>query len=161
MGRAVVEHDASTTADALREAVALAGCEVTSVRIERRLPLSDAVTSGVTRHRLACSTLGHLRNLTPRLATPLHRTPMTPSQRKEERPVAALIAPDILALLEESPIGRRRGDRGDARGGSRRRRRGAADRSGEDPPARAAGRLARRTCSSTSTKSCAPSCSRR
>jgi len=28
---------------------------------------------------------------------------MTPSQRKEERPVAALIAPDILALLEESP----------------------------------------------------------
>ena len=28
---------------------------------------------------------------------------MTPSQRKEERPIAALIAPDILALLEESP----------------------------------------------------------
>src|SRR5688572_32407430 len=28
---------------------------------------------------------------------------MTPTQRKEERPVAALIAPDILALLEESP----------------------------------------------------------
>jgi len=28
---------------------------------------------------------------------------MTPPQRKEERPVAALIAPDILALLEESP----------------------------------------------------------
>jgi magnesium transporter len=28
---------------------------------------------------------------------------MTPAQRKEERPVAALIAPDILALLEESP----------------------------------------------------------
>ena len=41
MGRAVVEHDASTTTDALREAVALAGCEVTSVRIERRLPLSE------------------------------------------------------------------------------------------------------------------------
>ena len=41
MGRAVVEHDASTTSDALREAVALAGCEVTSVRIERRLPLSE------------------------------------------------------------------------------------------------------------------------
>lgn len=40
MGRAVVEHDASTTADALREAVALAGCEVTSMSIERRLPLS-------------------------------------------------------------------------------------------------------------------------
>ena len=28
---------------------------------------------------------------------------MTPAQRKEERPIAALIAPDILALLEESP----------------------------------------------------------
>ena len=28
---------------------------------------------------------------------------MTPPPRKEERPVAALIAPDILALLEESP----------------------------------------------------------
>jgi magnesium transporter len=28
---------------------------------------------------------------------------MTPPQRKEERPVAALIAPDILALLDESP----------------------------------------------------------
>lgn len=28
---------------------------------------------------------------------------MAPPQRKEERPVAALIAPDILALLEESP----------------------------------------------------------
>ena len=41
MGRAVVEHDASTTSEALREAVALAGCEVTSVRIERRLPLTD------------------------------------------------------------------------------------------------------------------------
>ena len=41
MGRAVVEHDASTTSDALREAVVLAGCEVTSVRNERRLPLSE------------------------------------------------------------------------------------------------------------------------
>ena len=41
MGRAVVDHDASTTSDALREAVVLAGCEVTSVRIERRLPLSE------------------------------------------------------------------------------------------------------------------------
>ena len=28
---------------------------------------------------------------------------MTPPSRKEERPVAALIAPDILALLEDSP----------------------------------------------------------
>ena len=41
MGRVVVEHDASTTSDALRAAIALAGCEVTSVRIERRLPLTD------------------------------------------------------------------------------------------------------------------------
>ena len=41
MGRAVVEHDASTTSDALTAAIALAGCEVTSVRIERRLPLTD------------------------------------------------------------------------------------------------------------------------
>jgi copper chaperone CopZ len=40
MGRAVVEHDASSTADALRAAVALAGCEVTSISSERRLPLS-------------------------------------------------------------------------------------------------------------------------
>ena len=28
---------------------------------------------------------------------------MTQSQRNEARPVAALLAPDILALLEESP----------------------------------------------------------
>jgi len=41
MGSAVVEHDASTTSDALRDAVVLAGCEVTSVRIERRLPLGE------------------------------------------------------------------------------------------------------------------------
>ena len=40
MGRAVVEHDASTTADALADAVALVGCEVTSMKVERRLPLS-------------------------------------------------------------------------------------------------------------------------
>ena len=40
MGRAVVEHHATTTADALRAAVAVAGCEVTSISIERRLPLS-------------------------------------------------------------------------------------------------------------------------
>jgi len=41
MGQAVVEHDASTTSDALREAIAFVGCEVTSVRVERRLPLTD------------------------------------------------------------------------------------------------------------------------
>ena len=28
---------------------------------------------------------------------------MTPSQRDEERPLAALLAPDILSLLDESP----------------------------------------------------------
>jgi len=41
LGRAVVEHEATTTADALREAVALAGCEVTAIRMERRLPLGE------------------------------------------------------------------------------------------------------------------------
>lgn len=41
MGRAVVEHDASTTAQSLAAAVALVGCEVTSTKSERRLPLSD------------------------------------------------------------------------------------------------------------------------
>src|SRR5215204_2384629 len=39
LGRAVVDHDASTTADALIEAVAIAGCTVTDMRPERRLPL--------------------------------------------------------------------------------------------------------------------------
>jgi copper chaperone CopZ len=39
MGRAVVEHDATTTAEALRAAVTIAGCEVTSMRLERRLGL--------------------------------------------------------------------------------------------------------------------------
>ena len=40
LGRAVVEHDARTTPDALADAVAIAGCEVVDIRIERRLPLS-------------------------------------------------------------------------------------------------------------------------
>lgn len=40
MGRAVVEHDAATTTDALASALAIVGCEVTSVKVERRLPLS-------------------------------------------------------------------------------------------------------------------------
>ena len=39
MGRAIVEHDATTTREALSEAVALVGCEVTAIRVERRLPL--------------------------------------------------------------------------------------------------------------------------
>ena len=39
LGRAVVEHDTATTQHALREAVALAGCDVTAIRVERRLPL--------------------------------------------------------------------------------------------------------------------------
>ena len=42
MGRAVVEHDATTTREALSEAVALVGCEVTDIRVERRLPLGDS-----------------------------------------------------------------------------------------------------------------------
>jgi copper chaperone CopZ len=40
MGRAVVEHDSRVTPDALTDAVALVGCEVTALRTERRLPLS-------------------------------------------------------------------------------------------------------------------------
>ena len=39
LGRAVVEHDASTTSAALTEAIAIAGCEVIAIRVERRLPL--------------------------------------------------------------------------------------------------------------------------
>ena len=39
LGLAVVEHDAHTTADALIHAVAITGCEVTDIRVERRLPL--------------------------------------------------------------------------------------------------------------------------
>jgi copper chaperone CopZ len=42
LGRAVVEHDASTTREALNEAVALVGCEVTAIRVERRLPLGES-----------------------------------------------------------------------------------------------------------------------
>jgi copper chaperone CopZ len=41
LGRAVVEHDGHVTAQALTEAVALAGCVVTHIRVERRLPLSE------------------------------------------------------------------------------------------------------------------------
>lgn len=40
MGRAVVEHDGSATAESLAAAIALVGCEVTSTKSERRLPLS-------------------------------------------------------------------------------------------------------------------------
>ena len=40
LGRAVVEHDSSTTVEELAAAVAVAGCEVTAMKIERRLPLS-------------------------------------------------------------------------------------------------------------------------
>lgn len=40
-GRAVVEHDASTTSHELAAAVAIAGCDVTATKTERRLPLSD------------------------------------------------------------------------------------------------------------------------
>ena len=41
LGRAVVEHDARTTTAMLVDAVALAGCEVVDIRVERRLPLSE------------------------------------------------------------------------------------------------------------------------
>jgi copper chaperone CopZ len=40
LGRAVVEHDVHVTGESLRDAVALAGCDVTAIRVERRLPLS-------------------------------------------------------------------------------------------------------------------------
>ena len=44
LGRAVVEHDSRATPEALTDAVALAGCRVIDIRIERRLPVSgDAV----------------------------------------------------------------------------------------------------------------------
>jgi len=41
LGRAVVEHDADVTGDLLAEAIAVTGCAVTSVRVERRLPLTE------------------------------------------------------------------------------------------------------------------------
>ena len=41
MGRAVVEHDVSTTPEALAAAVALVGCAVTATKMERRLPLGS------------------------------------------------------------------------------------------------------------------------
>jgi copper chaperone CopZ len=36
-GRAIVEHDGATTVEALRQAIALAGYEVTAVEEERRV----------------------------------------------------------------------------------------------------------------------------
>jgi copper chaperone CopZ len=41
LGRAVVEHDSSTSTEHLVAAVESAGCEVLSVKIERRLPLTE------------------------------------------------------------------------------------------------------------------------
>jgi copper chaperone CopZ len=41
MGRVVVVHEPTTSAAALSEAIAAIGCDVTSVRTERRLPLTD------------------------------------------------------------------------------------------------------------------------
>ena len=41
LGRAVVDHDSDVSPDALRDAIALVGCEVTDIRVERRLPLSS------------------------------------------------------------------------------------------------------------------------
>lgn len=40
LGRAVVDHDATVRGEALAEAVALAGCEVTTWSTERRLPIA-------------------------------------------------------------------------------------------------------------------------
>ena len=42
LGRAIVEHDPTTTHEALRNAVALVGCAVTDIRVERRLPLTGS-----------------------------------------------------------------------------------------------------------------------
>jgi copper chaperone CopZ len=39
LGRVEVEHDGTTSADQLREAIAVAGFAVLEVRAERRLPL--------------------------------------------------------------------------------------------------------------------------
>ena len=39
LGRAVVEHDASATPEAMIDAVSLVGCSVTEIKVERRLPL--------------------------------------------------------------------------------------------------------------------------
>ena len=44
LGRAVVEHHTSTTHEMLSEAVAIAGCEVTAIRVERRLPLGESLS---------------------------------------------------------------------------------------------------------------------
>ena len=41
LGRAVVDHESHVSPDSLRDAVALVGCEVTEMRVERRLPLSS------------------------------------------------------------------------------------------------------------------------
>ena len=41
LGRAVVHHAPDVTADMLKDAVSLAGCDVLSSRTERRLPLSE------------------------------------------------------------------------------------------------------------------------
>ena len=60
---------------------------------------------------------------------------MTPSQRNpEDRPVATLLAPDIIALLEESPATIAARDRGGAPRRSRRRRRAAEPRTAPGVP---------------------------
>lgn len=41
LGRAVVEHDARATPEDLAAAIAVVGCVVTRVTVERRLPMSD------------------------------------------------------------------------------------------------------------------------
>lgn len=40
IGRVVIDHDGTATADAVRAAIALAGYDVADVTVERRLPLA-------------------------------------------------------------------------------------------------------------------------
>jgi copper chaperone CopZ len=41
LGRAVVDHEAHVTRDALAEALAIVGCELLNITAERRLPVRE------------------------------------------------------------------------------------------------------------------------
>ena len=41
LGRAVIEHDARTTRDAVADALQLVGCELVDLTTERRLPVRE------------------------------------------------------------------------------------------------------------------------
>ena len=41
LGRAVVDHDAHVTRDALAEALSVVGCELLAITTERRLPVRE------------------------------------------------------------------------------------------------------------------------